>query len=291
MARLLLIVLVIAAVAGGGWFFLNYEVQRATPSGWKIVPRAASDGGVRGNVVAPSPAPLRPTIRIASFQLGRFDEAKLANPQVADVLASLSRSSIWWRCRACAAGTGRAGPADRPDQRRQRRTYDFVTCPTQQRDGLEHYSAFVFDCGTIEVDRTTVHFVEDPLGRLPDQAAGRFVSRPWARPRRGVHLHAAERRGRRRSGRGRTRPAGGGISRRATEPAKRRRLHPAGRSGERRPAPGRVEPAVRRRRRCCPACHHRPRHATARQHPVGPPRHVRVHRPGGRRGHAPASSI
>ena len=46
------------------------------------------------------------------------------------------------------------------------RTYDFATCPTQQRDGLEHYTAFVFDCGTIEVDRSTVHFVEDPLGRI-----------------------------------------------------------------------------------------------------------------------------
>jgi hypothetical protein len=46
------------------------------------------------------------------------------------------------------------------------RTYDFITCPTQQRDALEHYSAFVFDRGTIEVDPSTVHFVEDPLGRF-----------------------------------------------------------------------------------------------------------------------------
>jgi deoxyribonuclease-1-like protein len=46
------------------------------------------------------------------------------------------------------------------------RAYDFATCPTQQRDGLEHYSAFVFDRARLDVDRTTVHFVEDRLGRI-----------------------------------------------------------------------------------------------------------------------------
>jgi deoxyribonuclease-1-like protein len=46
------------------------------------------------------------------------------------------------------------------------RSYDFATCPTQQRDGLEHYSAFIFDRQRIDVDRTTVHFVEDRQGRF-----------------------------------------------------------------------------------------------------------------------------
>ena len=46
------------------------------------------------------------------------------------------------------------------------RSYDFATCPTQQRDALEHYSAFLFDRTRIDVDRTTVHFVEDRLGRF-----------------------------------------------------------------------------------------------------------------------------
>ena len=46
------------------------------------------------------------------------------------------------------------------------RSYDFATCPTQHRDALEHYSAFLFDRARIEVDRTTVHFVDDRQGRL-----------------------------------------------------------------------------------------------------------------------------
>jgi deoxyribonuclease-1-like protein len=46
------------------------------------------------------------------------------------------------------------------------RTYDIATCPTQQRDSLEHYSAFLFDSGRIEVDRSAVRFIEDRLGRI-----------------------------------------------------------------------------------------------------------------------------
>ena len=46
------------------------------------------------------------------------------------------------------------------------RQYNFATCPTQRRDGIEHFSAFVFDRTALEIDPKTVHFVEDPLGRF-----------------------------------------------------------------------------------------------------------------------------
>ena len=46
------------------------------------------------------------------------------------------------------------------------RSYDFATCPSQETDAVEHYSAFLFDRNRIEVDRTTVHFVEDRLNRF-----------------------------------------------------------------------------------------------------------------------------
>ena len=65
------------------------------------------------------------------------------------------------------------------------RTYDFATCPTQQRDAIEHYSAFVFDCGRIEVDRATVRFVEDRLGRFRIKPlVGSFRAAGPTRPRR-----------------------------------------------------------------------------------------------------------
>ena len=180
MARLVLIVLVIAAVAGGGWFFLNYEIQRATPSGWKIVPRKAAAGsGARGVMPDQPPAAPRSTIRIASFQLGRFDEAKLASPQVADVLVSLFSKFDLVAVQGV-RGKNQSVLVHLIDQinAASGRPYDFATCPTQPRDALEHYSAFVFDCGTIEVDRSTVHFIEDPLGRLRIKPlAGSFRAR------------------------------------------------------------------------------------------------------------------
>ena len=108
-----------------------------------------------------------PTIRIATFQLGRLDEAKLANRRVSDVLVHLfprfdlialqgvrgkNRGVLVRLVEQMGAASGRS--------------YDFATCPTQQRDALEHYSAFLFDRGRIDVDRRMVHFVEDPRGRF-----------------------------------------------------------------------------------------------------------------------------
>jgi deoxyribonuclease-1-like protein len=164
MAKLVLVVLIVAAVAGGGYFFLNYEIQRVTTGGWTVKPRTANGGSTH---VDPPPAPLRPTLRIASYQLGRFDEAKLANPQVAEVLVNLFARFDLIAVQGV-RGKNQGVLVHLIDQINTAtgRTYDFATCPTQQRDALEHYSAFVFDSGRVEVDRSTVRFVEDPLGRL-----------------------------------------------------------------------------------------------------------------------------
>ncbi len=173
MAKQILILLVVAAAVGGVYFYLNYEIQpeqqNGQTTGWRIVPRKPADAlAPDGATPDPLPAgPMRPTIRIATFQLGRFDEAKLANRQVADVLMHLfprfdllaiqgvrgkNQGVLVRLVEQLNAATGRS--------------YNFATCPTQQRDALEHYSAFVFDRARIEVDRSTVHFVEDRRGRF-----------------------------------------------------------------------------------------------------------------------------
>jgi deoxyribonuclease-1-like protein len=168
MARAVLVLVVVAAVAGGSFFFLNYEIQKGDPSGWKIVPRKAAPAGGAG-----APAPMapqvaaRPTLRIASFHLGRFDDAKLANPRASDILLKLLPQ---FDLVAVQGVRGRnKGVLIRLIEQINAtpgRAYDFATCPTQQRDGLEHYSAFLFDTARVNVDRTTVRFVEDPLGKL-----------------------------------------------------------------------------------------------------------------------------
>ncbi len=172
MSKQILFLLVAAAVAGGVYFFLNYDIQPITQngkrSGWKIVPKQSAEGKAAGGGDAvPLDPGTKPTIRIATFQLGRLDEAKLANPQVSNVLIHFfprfelvavqgvrgkNRGVLVRLVEQINAATGR--------------NYDFATSPEQQRDALEHYSAFVFDSARIDVDRRTVRFVEDRLNRF-----------------------------------------------------------------------------------------------------------------------------
>jgi hypothetical protein len=44
------------------------------------------------------------------------------------------------------------------------RCFDFVTCPTLDRDPAEIYNAMLFDATTVEVDHSTVHSVDAPPG-------------------------------------------------------------------------------------------------------------------------------
>ncbi len=165
-----LFLLLAAAVAGGIYFFVNYEIQtcyeNGKPAYWKIVPKtnAAAGRGAAGDL---TPDQLRPTIRIATFQLGRLDEAKLANTRVSDVLVNLFPR---FELVAVQGIRGKnQGVLDRLVEQinaKSGRNYNFATCPTQKRDGLEHYSAFVYDRQRIDIDQTTVHFVEDRSGRL-----------------------------------------------------------------------------------------------------------------------------
>ena len=170
MAKQLLIVLVIVGAAGGLYFFLNYEVQPQQGDGesgaWKIVPKSTPPPTEKASAGL-SPADARPSLRIACLQLGRLDDAKLANPRVSDVLVRLIPRFELIALEGI-RGKNRGVLVRLVEQinKTSGRTYDFATCPTQQRDALEHYSAFVFDAGRIDVDRTTVHFVEDPLGRF-----------------------------------------------------------------------------------------------------------------------------
>ena len=170
MAKQLLIVLVIAALVGGAYFFLNYEVQPQYENGkrtsWKIVARGTPAAAGQSSA-DPAAGPASPTIRIATFQLGRLDDAKLANRRVSDVLVHLfPRFDLIALQGVRGKNQGVLIRLVEQINAASGRTYDFATCPTQQRDALEHYSAFLFDRGRIDVDRTTVHFVEDPRGRI-----------------------------------------------------------------------------------------------------------------------------
>jgi deoxyribonuclease-1-like protein len=177
MAKQFLILFVFAAMGGGIYFCLNYEVQSQLTEGkrtWRIVARTAEPA--RATPVESTATSLRPTIRIATFQLGRLDDAKLAGRRANDVLVRLlPRFDLIALQGVRGKNQGVLVRLVEQLNTVSGRKFDFATCPTQQRDALEHYSAFVFDCGRIDVDRTTVHFVEDRLGRLRNKPlAGSF---------------------------------------------------------------------------------------------------------------------
>jgi hypothetical protein len=164
-----LVVLVIACV-GGWYFFANYtvEVRRGQDGRFesiRILARAPASS-LRGPIDLPPAAPTRGTIRIASFDLDGLDEAKLARSHVSDALVRIlphfdvvaiqgirSRNrGVLVRLVEQINATGRY--------------YDFATCPTLDRDPVEPYNAMLLDLTTVEVDRSTVHSVEDPARRF-----------------------------------------------------------------------------------------------------------------------------
>lgn len=172
MTKPIAILLLIVLVIGGAYFFVHFQISRryvgGRAAGWMIAPRGTGVKSI-ADTDAP-PAGMVAPIRIASFHLGRFDEAKWANPRVREVLMRLiprfdllavqgirgkNRGALIRMVEQLNAIVGPSG-----------RVYDFAVCPTQNRDALEHYSAFLFDRNRIEVDRSTVHFVEDRLGRF-----------------------------------------------------------------------------------------------------------------------------
>jgi hypothetical protein len=168
MAKQLPIILVLVLIAGGVYFFMNFDVQRQVvdgkPAYWKIVPKEAAAEAFATPISA---APPRSTIRIAAFAFGRLDDVKLANRQVNDVLMRLlPRFDLIAVQGVRGKNQGVLIRLIEQMNAASGRSFDFATCPTQHRDGLEHYSAFLFDRGQLDVDRTTVHFVDDPLGRF-----------------------------------------------------------------------------------------------------------------------------
>jgi len=174
MSRTILTVLLIAGLIGGGYFYVNYEVETHYDNGKlayvKITPRASGAAVPlpwQGPALPPA-RPLRPNIRIASFNLDRLDEHKLSNRRVSDVLLrvipqfelialqGLQGQNFGVLLRLVEQVNAITG-----------RQYGYAACPPAPRgDSPPEYSAFVFDLAAVEIDRSTLQLVHDPAGRL-----------------------------------------------------------------------------------------------------------------------------
>jgi hypothetical protein len=166
-----LLVGTVAALGVGGWYAsANYclEVHRSAEGKFqyvRIVPRTASGSAPsEGAADQPPAAPMRPAVRLATFDLNGLDDNRLANPKVCDCLVRIfsrfdvvalqhirsGNRGILMRLKDQINATGRC--------------FDFATCPTLDRDSVEIYNAMLFDATTVEVDRSTVRSVDAPPG-------------------------------------------------------------------------------------------------------------------------------
>jgi deoxyribonuclease-1-like protein len=161
----------VAALGFGGWYFsANYslEIHRSAEGKFqyvRIVPRTSS-GNVptEGASDQPPAAPLRPAIRLATFNLDGLDDNRLSNPKVCDSLVRiLSRFDVV-ALQHIRSGNRGALMRLKDQINATGRCFDFVTCPTLDREPVEIYNAMIFDATTVEVDALTVHSVDAPPG-------------------------------------------------------------------------------------------------------------------------------
>jgi len=164
-------VAIVALLGVGGWYAsANYslEVHRTAEGAFqfvRIVPRAAkSEAPPEDAADQPPAAPLRPAIRIATFDLDGLDDNRLANPKICEGLVRmLSRFDVV--ALQNIHSTNRGVLVRLKDQiNAGGRSFDFVTCPELDRDAAEVYNAMLFDATVVEVDGGSVHSVEAPPG-------------------------------------------------------------------------------------------------------------------------------
>jgi hypothetical protein len=170
MWRILLVTTVTALGVGGWYATANYslEIHRGADGKFqyvRVVPRTAA-GSVPSESESDQPpaAAPRPAIRIATFDLDGLDDTRLGNPKVCESLVRIisrfdvvalqqihsSNRGVLMRLKDQINATGRS--------------FDFVTCPTLDRDQVESYNAMLFDATTVEVDHASVHSVDAPPG-------------------------------------------------------------------------------------------------------------------------------
>lgn len=167
-----LMLLVLVAAGGGAWYgYQRWEIhglEQIQLVRRGLAPAPAAPAPVTAEPAARS-APGKPAIRIAAFNLGRFDEARLANPRAREILGQvLARFDLVALEEVRARNQGLLVRLVE-QLNASGRQYDYAVPPAVQSDVVEQYSAFVFDTATIDVDRFSVDVIEQVGGRLSNK--------------------------------------------------------------------------------------------------------------------------
>lgn len=173
MFRWLLPTVAVVSVCGAGYLAQNFRFD--TMSRFPLVPAERTEAAAPGT---PPPPATREMIRVATFNLGRFEETHLARPRCREILSQLISRFDLLALQGLRAGHHGLLVQILEQVNQSQRAYDFAVDPELGDHGIETFNAFVFDRASIEVDRTTLSGVEDPSGRLvPKPLIGLFRTR------------------------------------------------------------------------------------------------------------------
>ena len=159
-------------MALGGWYVYghyNIDLRRGgdgSIESVQFVPLAGRGGATADDPAEAPPAPTRSTIRIATFNVDGLDENKLAKHAVSDTLVRVLPHFDVIALQGIRAGRRGLLVHLVEQVNATGRSYDFATDPAALRDGLTQYNAMLFDRASVEIDRSTVRFVEDPKGQF-----------------------------------------------------------------------------------------------------------------------------
>jgi endonuclease/exonuclease/phosphatase family metal-dependent hydrolase len=158
--------LVVAALFGIGafFFFQHFQIKGLE----NLLPKSgdaakAGDSPLAGGPGGTTPVALKSeTIRIASFNIQVFGQAKLAKPHVMQRLAQIVRKFDVVAIQEVRAKDDNVLPAFLSLINADGRQYDYVIGPRLGRTPSKEQYAFVFDKQTIEIDRSQLYTVQDP---------------------------------------------------------------------------------------------------------------------------------
>jgi deoxyribonuclease-1-like protein len=170
MPKFILMAICAVLVIGSFFFFQYFKIDSRFENGklsyFRITPKASR--GVEFQEVDRAPArALKPTFRVATFNLSRLDDRKMSNRQAADLLAKVlaqyeivAVQGLYGQTQAVLARL-----IERINAVTAKR-YAYAACPMGQRNPDDEFSAFLYDETAIEVDPSTVYLVTDPAGRF-----------------------------------------------------------------------------------------------------------------------------
>lgn len=161
MSRSFALPLLVAATCVGGWYAAtNYDIQFGSQGvTWKQRdPQAAPSAPG----MAPPVARNSNAIRVASFNIQVFGQAKMNKPHVMNVLAEVVRRFDVVAIQEIRSLDDTLLPNFIALINSTGRKYDFVVGKREGRTSSKEQYAFVFDTASLEVDRTAVYSVGDP---------------------------------------------------------------------------------------------------------------------------------